>query len=289
MKIEEINNKYFGSERTHRYLIDVFSECVEKLIVVNVLIEVWMQTNGAHKHDNGRVCNQCKLFYQICFSCIDSLFLHLRLLFSRQEINLANAFLTDLKELITDDFTEYYDSQYNHTLSEDEKKSLDQLFELATDNLPKISDLYMKRVEPYQAFAFHQPEDGKYYKVTTAHRKGEGIKYVTHTRKGKFKRDLEAAKVMLDLIADVIHAYIRLSSSWYHAQNIYPQNYVKETIALLGVESVSDDITSEIINNATKHTEKMVHLLECSGGLNSHNGLIFKKIQSVHENKSQVN
>ena len=35
----------------------------------------------------------------------------------------------------------------------------------------------------------------------------------------------------------------------------------------------------DMITNANKHTEDMIHLLECSGGLNSHNGLVFKKIE----------
>ena len=103
--------------------------------------------------------------------------------------------------------------------------------------------------------------------------------YVTHTLSRKFKHDLRPAKEMLDLLAEVVHLYLKVSSKYYHVLKIYPQNYVKEMVWILGVEQVGDEAVEDMITNANNHTEDMIHLLECSGGLNSHNGLIFKKIE----------
>jgi hypothetical protein len=281
MRIETINEKYFGDKKTHRYLLDVYRECVEKLITVNVLIEVWAGTKGAHEHTKGRNCSACTVFYQVCFSCIDSLFLHLRMLFSREEYGLADSFLNEVKELSVDDFKSYYKTKYEHEVSEAEQKTIEPLFALARDSLLKISSLYFKRVEPYQAFVFHQPEGGEYYNVTIKRQKGEGINYVTHVKKGKFKRDLQAAKEMLDLAAEVIHLYLKFSSKYYHTLDIYPRTYVKEIVALLGVEQVGKEAIDDIAINATIHSKQMVHVLECSGGLKSHNGLEVAKIKSA--------
>lgn len=281
MTVKEINEKFFGDEKTHRYLLDVYRECAEKLIVANVLVEVWAKTKAGHGHVKGRNCNTCAVFFQIYFSCADSIFLHLRLLFSRQEPTLANAFLESVGELNIGDFEAYYYDKYDHKVSEDEQKVIEPLFPLAKDNLLKISSLYLKRVEPYQAFVFHQPKDGKYYKVTTSQRAEEGMKYVTHTLSRKFKHDLRPAKEMLDLLADVIHMYLKVSSKYYHVLKIYPQNYVKEMVWILGVEQVGEKTINDMVNNAIKNTEKMIHILECSGGLNSHNGLVFSKINSA--------
>lgn len=280
-KVEEINSMFFGDERTHRYLLDVYRECVEKFIVANVLVEVWARTKAGHEHIKGRNCNTCAVFFQIYYSCVDSTFLHLRLLFSRKEPALASSFLESVKALEMKDFKKYYDAKYDHKINKDEQKVIEPLFVLAEDNTQKISDLYLKRVEPYQAFAFHQPKDGKYYKVTTSERADEGMRFVTHTLEKKFKRDLQPAKEMLELIADVIHLYLRLSSKYYHVLKIYPKNYVDEMVSILGVESVGEKTISEMINNATIATEKLIHLLECSGGLDSHNGLLVAKLQSA--------
>lgn len=279
MTVEGINEKFFGDEKTRRYLLDVYRECVEKLIVANVLVEVWAKTKSGHGHTKGRNCNTCAVFFQIYFSCVDSMFLHLRLLFSRQEPALADSFLKSVKGLVMDDYRSYYDAKYEYEINEVEQKVIEPLFPLTKDNLSKISTLYLKRIEPYQAFAFHQPKDGKYYKVTTGERAEEGMKYVTYTLSRKFKHDLRPAKEMLELLAEVIHLYLKVSSKYYHVLKIYPQNYVKEMVWILGVEQVGDEAIDNMIANATKNTEKMIHVIECSGGLNSHNGLIFKKIE----------
>lgn len=280
MKIKVINDQYFGSERTHRYVMHVYRECVEKLIVTNTLVEVWSRTKGAHKHAKGSNCSQCSIFFQIYHSCADSLFLHLRLLFSKEEPHLANALLGLIKELSIKDFEDYYMKQYDHQLTSQEVAAIEPLFSLTARNLPKLNQLYIKRIEPYQSFAFHQPDNGKYYKVQTVHKKGEGIKFITHTRKQKFKRDLAAAKDMLNLLADVIHAYLKLSSKYFHIPAIYPQNSIDEIANLLGVD-IDEKTLEDLRNDARKHTEKMVHILECGGGLNSHNRLLFERIKTV--------
>lgn len=288
MKIQEINDRFFGEEKTNRYIMHIYRECVDKLIITNTLVEIWSRTKGAHEHVRGKNCVQCAVFFQIYHSCVDSLFLHLRLLFSREEPYLAYALLKSIRELDIEDFNLYYSTQYKHVLINEEIKATKPLFTLATENLSKLAELYMKRVEPYQSFAFHQPYNGKYYKVNTTHEKGEGIKFVTHIKKQKFKRDLSTAKDMLDLIAEVIHLYLKLSSKHFHIFTIYPQNYTKEIIALLGVE-LSETVTNELIDDTFKRTEKMIHVLECSGGLNIHNSLVHKQVsyamKKVNEHK----
>lgn len=282
MTIQEINERFFGKEKTNRYIMHIYRDCVEKLIITNTLVEVWARTKGVHEHVKGRNCNQCAVFFQIYHSCADSLFLHLRLLFSREEPYLADTLLKSIKELDIEDFKAYYNTQYEHVLINEEIEAIKPLFTLTEENLSKLAELYMKRVEPYQSFAFHQPHDGKYYKVNTTRKKGEGIKFVTHTKKQKFKRDLAAAKDMLDLLAEVIHLYLKLSSRYFHIFTIYPQNYIKEIAALLGVE-LDETVVNDLINDAVKRTEKMVHILECSGGLNSHNGLEFAKVKEAYK------
>ena len=286
MKVEEINTKFFGDEKTHRYLLDVYRECVEKLIVANILVEVWAKTKAGHGHVKGRNCSTCAVFFQIYYSCVDSMYLHLRLLFSRKEPVLANAFLESVRDLNVEDYSSYYYSKYEHNINEDEKKVIEPIFSLAKDNLSKISDLYLKRVHSYQTFAFHQPKDGKYYKVTTGQRSDEGMTYVTHTLSLKFKHDLRPAKEMLDLLAEVIHLYLKVSSKYYHVLKINPENYVKEMVWILGVEEVGDKAIKGMITNAKAHTEDMIHLLECSGGLNSHNGLVFSKVKLALDKKA---
>ena len=285
-KVEDINVMFFGDEKTHRYLLDVYRECVEKFIVANVLVEVWARTKAGHEHVKGRNCNKCAVFFQIYYSCVDSMFLHLRLLFSKKEPALASSFLESVMALEMEDFRKYYDDKYDHEINKEEQNVIAPLFTLADDKAQKISELYLKRVEPYQSFAFHQPKDGKYYKVTKSERADEGMRFVTHTLEKKFKRDLQPAKEMLELIAEVIHLYLRLSSKYYHVLKIYPKNYVEEMVAILGVESVGEKTISEMITNATIATEKLIHLLECSGGLNSHNGLLVAKLQSALRSSS---
>jgi hypothetical protein len=280
LKIETINENFFGKEKTNRYIMDVYRECVEKLIITNTLIEVWARTKGAHEHTKGRNCSQCALYYQIYHSCTDSLFLHIRLLFSRKEPFLAEAFLNSINDLTVEDFKKYYDTKYEHTLNTAEIEAINELFVLAKTNLAELKSLYMKRIESYQSFAFHQPDDGKYYKVTTTQKKHQGIKFVKYDKRQKFKRDLASAKEMLDLFGDIIHAYLKLTSTYFHVLNLYPKNYVKEVTELLGVE-LDAKTQNDMENDVITHTEKMVHVLECSDGLNSHNGLEFVKIKSA--------
>lgn len=276
-KIEQINEDFFGKEKTHRYLLDIYRECAEKLLISHTLADAWLRTKGAHEHTPGRNCNQCVLFFQIYDSCVDSLFLHLRLLFSREESNLADSFLKAVEDLTLDDFKAYYSINYEYDLTSNELNTIKPLPTLAGNTIPKLSKLYIKRIEPYQSYAFHRPKDGRYYEVTTTRTDGEGIKYVTHNLKSKFKKDLWAATQMLNLLSDVIHMYLKVSSTYYHTLKIYPQNYPKEILSLIGVE-VGEEVLSIMLKNITQHTKKMVHLLECSGGLNSHHGLIFKKL-----------
>lgn len=277
LKVQEINDTFFGEEKTNRYIVHIYRECIDKLIITNTLVEVWSRTKGAHEHARGNNCVHCAVFFQIYNSCADSLFLHLRLLFSREEPCLADALLRSIGKLDIEDFKSYYITQYEHVLIDEEIKSIKPLFTLTAQNLSKLSELYMKRIEPYQSFAFHQPHNGKYYKVNTTQSKGEGIKFVTHTKNQKFKRDLAAAKNMLDLIAEVIHLYLKASSKYFHIFTIYPQNYIREISALLGVE-LSETVTNELTEDTVKRTKKMIHVLECGGGLNAHNGLVHGQV-----------
>ncbi len=280
LKLQKINQEFFGKERTNRYVMNIYRECVDKLITTNTLIEVWSRTKGAHEHINGRNCNQCDMFFQIYHSCTDSLFLHMRLLFSKEEPYLADAFLKTINNLNIDDFKSYYSTKYQHNLIPEEIGVIKPLPILAGENLSKISALYMKRIEPYQNFAFHQPSNGKYYKVDTTRQNGEGIKFVTHSRRQKFKRDLAAVKEMLDLFTEVIHSYLRLSSTYFHVLKVFPENYAKEMSTFIGVE-LSESVMSDIVNDITKHTGKMIHMLECGDGLSSHNKLEYIKIKAT--------
>lgn len=278
IKIETINERFFGSKKTNRYLVDVYKECAEKLITTNTLLEVWGRTKGAHAHERGKNCNHCAVFFQIYYSCVDSLFLHLRLLLSKEEPFLADDFLKSVKDLSVKDFKSYYQTKYEHSVTKDEEEVIKPLFALVNTNLNKLTELYRKRIEPYQAYAFHSPENGKYYKVNTSVKKGEGIKFVTHKKQPKFKRDLSAAKEMLNLIGKVFHDYLKLTSSYYHVNKIYTENYIKEIISLLGVELNEKDL-DDLVKSTAQHTKEIVHVLECSSGLSSHNGLQSIKIK----------
>lgn len=285
MNIEEINKEFFGNENTHRYLMDVYRECIEKLIVANTMVDVWARTKGTHTHLGKSNCVLCTVFFQIYFSCVDSLFLHLRLLFSRKELGLADSFLSKVKDLNESNFISYYTNTYSHSVTPDERELIKPLFKLADDNLTKVSELYIKRIEPYQLFVFHRPEDGKYYKVTTTRKSGEGLKRVSHIKKNKFKRDLVCAKEMLDLLGEVIHSYLKLTSKFYYTSKICPEDYVKEVIVVFGVE-VEEKAKGEIIDSATKHTKSMVHVLECGSALNSHNQLMWAKLDRHNDSRS---
>lgn len=280
LKLAKINANFFGKEKTNRYLLDVFKECIEKLIITNVLIEVWAGTKRHHEHTQGKNCNFCLVFYQIYYSCIDSLFLHIRLLFSGKEPLLATAFLDSLTDLSIKDFEDYYRKEYDYTLKEADKSLIQELLLSVQATKDSLSKLYLKRVEPYQSFAFHQPVDGIYYSVKTTTEGREGVKVVTHTKNSKFRRDLRSAKEMLDLLSDIIHPYLKVSSTYYHTLKLDPKSYVFEICNLLGVEMEKKSLDNAI-TNATIHTEKMIHILECSGGLKSHNGLVFKKIETA--------
>jgi hypothetical protein len=203
-----------------------------------------------------------------------------------KEPALASAFLESVIKLDQKDFIGYYTKRYDHTLTKRELDIVEPIYSLTKENIAKISKLYLKRVEPYQAFAFHQPDDGKYYKVTTSERKSEGITQVIHTLERKFKRDLHPAKEMLELLADVIHLYLKASSKYYHVLKIDPKIYVKEIVALLGVESMGEEDIGRIMSNAVNGSKNLVRLLECSGGLNSHNGLVTAMIGNFQTKKS---
>lgn len=276
-KIEAINYDFFGTKKTNRYLIDVYRECIEKLIVANVLIEVWAGTKRHHKHTVGKNCNFCAVFYQIYYSCIDSLYLHIRLLFSEKEPLLAASFLKAVMGLNIQDFEKHYNEKYGYKLSKTDKKAIASLLSSAPTAQADLSKLYLKRVEPYQSFSFHHPDDGKYYAVKTTTESHEGVRVVTHTKSSKFSRDLRAAKEMLDLFGSIVRQYLKVSSTYFHALKIYPESYVLETCKLLGVQ-LDEKALSTVVLNAEKNTEGMIHVLECSGGLHSHNGLVFAKI-----------
>lgn len=280
LKLAEINANFFGKENTNRYLLDVFRECIEKLIISNVLIEVWAGTKRHHEHTKGTNCSFCLMFYQIYYSGIDSLFLHLRLLFSGKEPLLASAFLDSVLDLTIKDFEDYYRKEYEYSLTKADKSLVKSLLSNVQKTKDDLSELYLKRVHPYQSFAFHQPVDGRYYTVTTKTEGREGIKVVTHTKNSKFRRDLRSAKEMLDLLSDVIHPYLKVSSTYYHTLKIDPKSYVYDISDLLGVK-LDDKLLKNAITNATLHTEKMIHILDCSGGLKSHNGLVFQKIKTA--------
>lgn len=280
LAIQSINNKFLGDNKTNRYLLDIYRETVEKLIVTNVLVEVWAHTKRNHTHTRGSNCSKCAVFLQIYHSCVDSVFLHLRLLFSMKEPFLADKFLIAINSLTIDDFEAYYLSKYDCVLTPNDKRSIKSLIDASLLVKPKLETLYIKRIEPYQSYVFHQQADGSYYTVNTRTEAQEGMKVVIHSKNTKFSRDLRSAKEMLDLLGGIVHQYLKVSSTYFHTLKLNPKSYVTEISELLGVE-LDKKTLSNVILNAEKNTEDMVHLLECSGGLKSHNGLVFAKIDSL--------
>ena len=272
-KIALLNDSFFGRDTTKRYVMRVYSDCLEKIILVNTINELWVRDEAHHNHVEGVGCSKCDVFSQVSYSCTDSLFLHLRLLFSREEPLLASDFLNTLSGIDKDDITVYFKMRYDYALSEAEFKNLQQVIDSADSAVGKISKIYIKRIEPYQSYVFHQQVNGRHYKVaSSAIKGGSGLKIINNIKSDKFKRDLVSARDILVEFSEVLHHYKKTFCVYQNNTKINVDNYVAEITKLINACVQKDEI-DQIVKVTTSHVDNLVHALECSDGLKNHNTL----------------
>lgn len=278
MSIKELESRYFGRDKTKRYMLEVYRECVDKIITANVLFELTQKHLEREEHTQGHSCQECLVLNILADSCTDSLYLHLRVLFSKQEPDMAYSFLNDVTKLKFVDFEEYFKNKYTYDFKE--SALVDTLTDTAEGNLGRISRLYLARIEPYQKFAFHQQENETHYKVSSQHTNLGGLKIIKNTRKKKYRQDISAARDMLEAFSQVVHEISKLACMHDYRQTYLVTKLAESIINLVDIETLPGE-RSRIIQSTKDNTSDIVHIFECGSGLNRHNQLVFMQIHKI--------
>ena len=201
--IAKINNDYFGDVREKRYLMEVYKDCLEKLITCGVVNELYIikRKSKEHNHTGQGLCQSCISMSVIRDSMFDALVLSLRLLFSNKHKRLARDFLKAVAKLDRNDFESYFEQKYDYRISDKELDEVSIITSKSNDAKKNINSVYVESLNPYQSNVFHQSKDGLHYDVK--HTEGEffGMRSNMYTRSVKFERNLKPYRNMLGAVS----------------------------------------------------------------------------------------
>lgn len=278
-KIIKIREKYFGGERDTRYILKVYRDCLEKLILSAIVTELFTINATRHTHPKNTLCRKCDILLQVSDSCYDSLYLHLRLLFSMNHKKLAHTFLEDVASLKEKDFRDYFARVHGCTLSSESINEMTTVATEATKTLAKIKKLYTKHISRYQTEVFHQSKSGRHYNVEHKVEDSDGFPINIYVRSSKFTRNPKAASDMLGLLSSCVHDYMRLTGTYYHMNTIKPEDSIKDISDLFNIEYDQSEV-DKMIKLISDDLNDHIHLLECGDGLRIHNQLQFMMMKA---------
>ena len=278
--IIKINNDYFGEVREKRYLMEVYRDCLEKLITCGVINELYILQRKDHDHSGQGLCQSCTNLKVIRDSMFDALILNLRLLFSVNHKRLAHDFLKSVARLDRKDFESYFKQKYDYDISEKELDDVCTIAHNSNNAKEKINSVYVARLNPYQSNVFHQSNDGLHYDVE--HTEGEffGMKSNMYKRSVKFERNLKHYRDMLGELAAVIHDFTRYTTSSKFFREIYIDRYILDCIDLFNItvdEAARENMRELITNDLEEH----LHVLKCGEGQAKHNYLAGLRIERL--------
>jgi len=287
--ITKINNDYFGEVREKRYLMEVYRDCLEKLITCGVVNELYIikRKSKEHDHTGQGLCQSCIGMGVIRDSMFDALVLSLRLLFSENHKRLARDFLKAVAKLDRRDFESYFKQKYDYQISNKELDDVSIIASKSNDAKKNINSVYVEHLNPYQSNVFHQSNNGLHYDVK--HTEGEffGMKSNMYTRSVKFERNLKPYRNMLGELASVIHDFTRYTTSSKFFREIYIDQYISDCIDLFSISI--DEVAKENMRDLIKSSlEDHLHVLVCGDGMAKHNylaGLRIQKLQNERDAK----
>ena len=274
----KINNDYFGEVREKRYLMEVYRDCLEKLITCGVVNELYILRLKDHDHSGQGLCQSCTNMSVIRESMFDALILNLRLLFSVKHKRLAHDFVKSVAKLDREDFKTYFNQKYDYDISDKELDVISVIAVNGNNAKEKINGIYTERLNPYQENVFHQSNSGLHYEVE--HTVGEffGMKSNVYKRSVKFERNLKHYRDMLGELASVIHDFTRYTTSSKFFREIYIDRYILDCIDLFSI-SVDEATKEDIRNLIASDLEDHLHVLKCGEGMSKHNYLTGLRIE----------
>ena len=283
-RISKINEQYFGDIREKRYLMEVYRDCLEKLITCGLINELYILRLKDHDHSGQGLCQSCSNLRVIRDSSFDALVLNLRLLFSPNHKRLASDFLKATSRLNDQDFVDYFKVAYDYDVSVDEISNLTGIAEASSEASERINTLYVDKLNPYQSNIFHQSSSGRHYQIE--HTEGEflGMKSNIYKRSVKFERNLKNFRDMLGQFAKIVHNYMRFTTSSKFLREIYIDQYILEGIGLFNL-NIQDSDSERIRDQIKDDLEEHLHVLVCGDGSSKHNYLSSLRIEKYYKER----
>jgi hypothetical protein len=204
MKIQDINNKYFGNELGVRYLqpsIAVVRNLIIDQAIIGLFYDIIVSRHKCFKDkkDVHGVCPNCATLSRL-FECLDdSLVVKTRLIFeikASYSNGIGACFLQDILNLPSDAIN-----------------GIIQLQDMIRSDSPKISLLYKKAIASYQRINFHQPSDG----IVSKDISNEGMLARVNYNGANGKDIYE----MIEIISKLINFYKNITGTHNNMLNIY--------------------------------------------------------------------
>lgn len=280
MKIQDINEKYFGKDPSKRYLVNAFRECAENLVATEIALRLHDEIKSKHTCPNNNKtiasCAYCGSYNTIVGAYLDAAYLSARMVFAQKHSALASEFISDVQAFDECCIEQYYGDVYEFKFTD--TGELQELQKLAKTVAKHIKTKY-KTIENYQTYKFHQPPDQVVSTVTKKVRDLGGYKLNVTEKK---PRQLNSTKDLLDMLIDLanlIDRYSHLVSLPNINWQIPVERTVKATVLLFSV-NLEQEKEKRIISETEEFIKPINKMLNCGRGLKNHNNLQLQKIKN---------
>lgn len=278
MKVQSINDRYFGKDSSKRYLVKALRKCTENLLATEVALRLYDEINSKHACPNSSsavaICAYCDSYNTLVGAYLDAAYLSARLVFAQKHTALASDFIRDVQELDSCCIEQYYNDAYNHDFVDNGE--LQELHKLAINTAISIKSKY-KTIQDYQTYKFHQPSDQIVSNVTKKVRDMGGYKLNITQNKPKQSNNTKDLLDMLIDLSNLIDRYSHLVSLPNINWEIPVKRVVESTVLLFGV-NIDQEKVKMIISETEMFIEPINKMLTCGAGLRNHKRLQFQKI-----------
>lgn len=295
--ISDINDEYFGKDKSRNYLKHDFSRVLEGIVQRSVLVDVLVECSKARhdkrKHVDDKGCvtiargdfdpDNAGFLWSIYESYQKGVMVDVRQLLVPTERGAGGKFIKDIAKLTVDDFMDYYKTDKAYTIppfllgvflkQKDDDKSLSivDFVDSHRNEIKSSVDLLVKEandfhgkgyfnliVKEYQSLKFHKDNQPEKYNITEEVEKFGFTKGRKTIRQDKAKIEITKIAEYLNGFADIISIYQNLVSS---NTSFYGSSWPLETYIQRTFDLFAKDVPADI---QKKVTEDVVKYLDTS-------------------------